>query len=282
MSSALSVPQTDWFVQIFVSLDDMCHLIKRPSKPGRQANLTESELLTCIVFRFEFGIKDWFHTWKVLTTFHQDKFPLLPGYKNFLQGVHRCLPLLMSVLQGLLFEANRHSAPLGIVDSSPLPVCQNQWINRSRLFTGMAQRGKSSLGWFYGFKLHLALNHAGQLLGIQITTGNVNDRVPVPSLLKWFQGICLADAGYISRELSQKLSRKGILLLTSLRKNMRGLMTQWQHLLLNQRGYVECIFSVLKDKGMLYSTQARSLVGYMVNVLSCLFVYQVNAMNNNS
>lgn len=281
MSSALSVPQTDWFVQTFVALDDMIKSLSFPSKPGPQASLSEAELVTCILFRYEFGIKDWYHTWKNLKLLHSRKFPFLPSYKNFLKGVHHCFPILIKLLQPLLYIAHDFNQAFSIVDSTALPVCHNRWIKRSKLFTGIAKRGMSSLGWFYGFKLHAAINHLGQFLGLVITPGNVDDRKPVPQLLKWFKGVCVADAGYIADDLVNDLHQQGILFLTCLRKSMGRITANWQQQLLNRRSYIEAIFSVLKDKAMLYSTQARSLTGYMINVISCLFVYQVKVLTVN-
>ena len=66
----------------------------------------------------------------------------------------------------------------------PLAVCHNRRITRHRVFEDVAQRGKNSVDWFFGFKLHLVVNDRGQLLACRLTAGNVDDRAPVPQLTK--------------------------------------------------------------------------------------------------
>lgn len=73
---------------------------------------------------------------------------------------------------------------VGFVDATSLKVCHNRRIKRHKVFEGLAERGKTSVDWFFGFKLHLAVNEVGQLLNVQLTPGNVDDRCPIPDLLK--------------------------------------------------------------------------------------------------
>ena len=275
MSSTAIVLQTDWFVTVFVSLDDFCQMaLKRRSGRGRPSALSISEYLTIILFKYSFRINDWFHTWKKLKIFHTREFPKLPAYQNFMCGIHQCFPYLSILLQFLMKISNTKPTNHAIVDSTPLLVCKNAWIKRSHVCEGYAKVGKNSEGWFYGFKAHAAINAEGDLLGLRFTPGNCDDRRPVRKLLKYFKGICIADAGYISTTLKTLLKFDGIHFITQVKKNMKILATDEQIKYLYQRGYVECIFSVLKDKWQLYSTKARSLTGYFINVLSCLFSYQ--------
>ncbi len=104
------------------------------------------------------------------------------------------------------------------IDSTPLAVCPNQRIQQHKVFTGLAARGKNSMGWFYGFKLHLTANDRGELLCIQLTSGNVDDRKPVPSLTKDLFGKLIGDKGYISQKLTVQLFEElGVHLITFLR-----------------------------------------------------------------
>jgi len=68
---------------------------------------------------------------------------------------------------------------ISFVDSTGLAVCKNKRIERNKVFKGIAKRGKTTMGWFYGFKLHLIINHKGELLSFIVTPGNVDDRKPV-------------------------------------------------------------------------------------------------------
>jgi hypothetical protein len=75
-------------------------------------------------------------------------------------------------------------------------------IFQHRVFEHLAARGKTSVDWFFGFKLHLVVNERGELLNLQITPGNTDDRKPVPDLLKSFFGKVFADRGYVSQYLA--------------------------------------------------------------------------------
>ena len=90
------------------------------------------------------------------------------------------------------------STGIGFIDSTSIKVCHNRRIKQHKVFQEIAKRGKTSVDWFYGFKLHLAINHRGELLNVALTTGNVDDRKPVRELLKGQSGQFFGDKGYIS------------------------------------------------------------------------------------
>ena len=83
---------------------------------------------------------------------------------------------------------------MSFIDSTTLSVCHNKRIGRHRVFAEVARRGKSSMGWFYGFKLHLIVNDQGELLAVQRTPGNTDDRKPVPQMTKKLWGSWSATA----------------------------------------------------------------------------------------
>lgn len=93
------------------------------------------------------------------------------------------------------------------MDSTSLDVCLNQRIASHKVFAGLAERGKTSTGWFFGFKLHLVINDCGELLNVILTPANVDDRKPVPRLVHKLFGKVFADKGYVSRTLYELLRK---------------------------------------------------------------------------
>jgi hypothetical protein len=109
------------------------------------------------------------------------------------------------------------------IDSTALPVCHNRRIDRHKVFADLAARGKTSIGWFFGFKLHLVFNHERQIVALKLTSGNVNDTTPVPDLTQDLIGKLFGDRGYVGKDLAQRLLRRGLALMTRVRRNMKRL-----------------------------------------------------------
>ena len=87
------------------------------------------------------------------------------------------------------------------MDSTLIKVCHIKREKQNKVFKGLAQKGKSTIGWFYGFKLHLVINDKGELIVFKLTAGNVDGRTPVPNLVKDLIGKIVGDKGYISQKL---------------------------------------------------------------------------------
>ena len=109
------------------------------------------------------------------------------------------------------------------IDSTRIPVCENKRQSRNRVFKGYAQKGKSTMGWYYGFKLHLLCNERGELLNFALTRANVDDRNPkvFNDLTKDLFGKLYADKGYISQSLFASLFDRGVHIVTGIRTNMK-------------------------------------------------------------
>ena len=107
--------------------------------------------------------------------------------------------------------STRHSANTGVafIDSTSRVVCHHRGIHRHKVFKQIARRGKTSMGWFYGFKLHLVVNDRGELLAFRLTPGNVDDRQPVALLTDALTGKLIADRGDLSQRLFQELWERG-------------------------------------------------------------------------
>jgi hypothetical protein len=164
---------------------------------------------------------------------------------------------------------------ISFIDSTSLDVCLNQRISSHKVFAGLAQRGKTSTGWFFGFKLHLVFNDRGDILNVTLTPGNVDDCKPVPDLVKKLFGKLFGDKGYLSQLLFEELYRTfGIQLITKLKSNMKNrLMPLSDKLLLRKRAIAETIIDQLKNISQIEHLRHRSLASFLVNVLCGLIAY---------
>jgi transposase len=153
-------------------------------------------------------------------------------------------------------------------------VCENLRIKRHKVFQDVAQRGKSSTGWFYGFKLHAIINHHGELLAIKVTPGNVDDRKGLLAIASDVFGKLYADKGYIGKEFAQKMKDKGIELVTRVRKNMKAVeLSDFDRALLGKRSLVETVFDELKNLCQIEHTRHRSLMNFAVNLMAGIVAY---------
>jgi len=132
-------------------------------------------------------------------------FPKLLSYSRFLE----VMPRVLVPLCGYFTHLKGKPTGISFVDSTSLKVCHNLRIPRHKVFEGIAARGKGTMGWFYGFKLHRIINHLGDILAVKLTPGNVDDRKPVPELTNNVFGKLYGDKGYISKALAGTLFEKG-------------------------------------------------------------------------
>ena len=165
---------------------------------------------------------------------------------------------------------------IGFIDSTKLQVCHNLRINRNKVFAGIAARGKTSTGWFYGFKLHLVINECGEIVSFMLTPGNVadNNASVVKKLVKKCFGKIWGDRGYISKKLFEGLFKNGIKLITKLKKKMKNkLMDLEDRLGLSKRGIIESVNGILKETCQIEHSRHRSPTNFVVNIISGLLAY---------
>ncbi len=165
---------------------------------------------------------------------------------------------------------------ISFIDSTTLNVCHNRRIHSHKVFKGIADRGKSSTGWFYGFKLHLVVNDKGDILSFYLTPGNVDDRDPktIEILAKDLLGKLFGDKGYLSKNISDILYSKGIQLITKIKKNMKNkLMLMEDKILLRKRAIIETINDQLKNICQIEHSRHRSFTYFAVNIVSGLISY---------
>lgn len=202
----------------------------------------------------------------------RSEFPGLVSYTRFVEYIPSALVPLMVYLRT---DCLGDCTGISFIDSTALDVCRNQRIHSHKVFTGLAARGHSSLGWFFGFKLHLVVNDRGEILQFCLTPGNVDDRKPVPGLAKTLFGKLFGDKGYISQTLAQTLRDMfDLQLITKLRKNMKPqLMTLTDRILLRRRAIIESIIDQLKNISQIEHSRHRSIPNFIVNVLCGLIAY---------
>jgi len=200
----------------------------------------------------------------------QGEFPRLVSYNRFIELV----PNALMALVGFLDARKGDCSGINFIDSTSLKVCHNLRINSHRVMAGLAERGKTSTGWFFGFKLHLVTNDKGELLDVCITPGNVDDRVPVDTLTKKLWGKLFGDRGYISQGLFDKLFGRGLQLITRIKSNMKNrLMPLFDKLLLRKRGIIESIIDQLKNISQIEHSRHRGIPHYFADILAGLIAY---------
>jgi len=163
---------------------------------------------------------------------------------------------------------------ISFIDSTKIRVCHNLRITQNKVLKAAAKRGKTSTGWFYGFKIHLIINDGGEVLGWQVTTGNVDDRQPVPKLTKRIWGKLFGDKGYLSEELRKLLGAENIQLITKFKKKMKNqLMTMFDRLMLRKRAIIESVIDQLKNISQVEHSRHRSVWNFYGNLVAGLIAY---------
>ena len=238
----------------------------------RMTRLSSSEIMTILILFQQSGYRTFkgFYTQYVQTQLRAE-FPQLVSYTRFVALMPRVLLPLVVYLQTQLGTCTG----INFIDSTSLVVCKNARIAQHRVFAVDARRGKTSVGWFYGFKLHLVVNDRGELLAFCLTPGNVDDRRPVPRLVRRLFGKLFGDRGYISQALAEHLfMTQGLLLITKLRKNMRErVLAYTDKLLLRKRAIIESVNDQLKNICQIEHTRHRSPYNFLVHLLAGLIAY---------
>ncbi len=240
-------------------------------KRQRSGQLAESEIMTILIHFHQSHYRDFkaFYLQHVLAHLRAD-FPGLVSYSRFVQ----LIPSVLVPLAAYLETCRGHCNGLSFVDSTRLVVCHNRRIQQHRVFAGLAERGKDSVDWFYGFKLHVIVTDQGDLLACCLTPANVDDRRPGLQMAQRLFGKLVGDKGYLSQDLVARLLQQGIELLTPLRKNMKPRLVRLNDkLLLRKRVLIETINDQLKNSSQIEHSRHRSPANFLVNVLAGLLAY---------
>lgn len=273
----------DSLLELFCDVDDFCEtfepswnqqqLSSGQKKRQRNRSLTISEIMTILIAFHQSHYRDFkaYYCEQVSKNWHQE-FPGLVSYTRFVEYIPSVVIPLIGYLRTRCLG---RCSGISFIDSTSLDVCLNQRIHSHKVFAGLAGRGKTSTGWFYGFKLHLVVNDQGEILRFCLTPGNIDDRKPVPHLAKNLFGKLFGDKGYISQPLAQSLRDMfDLQLITKLRKNMKNQLMTWSdRILLRRRAIIETIIDQLKNISQIEHSRHRSVTNFFVNVLCGLIAY---------
>lgn len=278
----LSKDKEEQLIHLFIMMDDFCIALEtwKQNHPqyGRSTTrrpvMSNSEMLTLLVFYQISGYKcfQYYYEELVATTL-RGYFPQQVSYPRFVALIPRLLPGLYLFLKWQTLLSRRDGTYF--IDSKKLPVCHNRRIHNHQVFADHAKRGKASMGWFYGFKVHLVINPYGELIDFLFTQGNVadNNHEVLRKLLGGLKGECFGDKGYLTT-LFEEFYQQGLQLVTKVRNKMKNqLIPLAQYLKLRKRAVIESVNDILTSVFDLEHTRHRSPVNALAHMLSALVAY---------
>jgi hypothetical protein len=267
--------------EIFYLIDEFCiefdksvekHILG--NKPKRAPKMSPSEVITIMVMFHTGGFRNMKHFYIHYLQVHmRHLFPETVSYNRFVELMQSAsLPMTIFLKTCCLGEGTG----IAFIDSTPIRVCKNKRIKRNRVFKDIAQVGKSTMGYFYGFKLHLVINDKGELLNFVVTQGNVDDREPLKNkrFVNKLKGKLYADKGYVSKALTELLFMDGLHLITNIRNNMKNtLMELKDKIMLRKRSVIETVNDELKNMCQVEHSRHRSFGNFITNLISGLIAY---------
>jgi len=267
-------------VELFCHVDDFCkefmpeyekRLLENGNKLINTEGLSISEIITIlIVFHIERyrDFKNYYQ--RYVSNILKWAFPRLISYNRFVELEKVAMIPLLSFLHSMRGE----KTGIYFTDSTTLEVCNIKRANWNKTFKGLAAKSKGSMGWFYGFKLHLICNDKGEFMSFCLTKGNIDDRTPLRDLAEDLKGYIIGDKGYIDSQLFNDLIQKGLKLITKIKTNMKNmLMPLLDKVLLRKRMIIETINDQLKNVYQIEHTRHRSPINFLVNLFSGLAAY---------
>lgn len=268
-------------LHLFCEIDDFCKefepvfkqrlLAEKNKQRNCSSRLCLSEVMTIVVYFHLSGYRNFktYYLEHVQKTF-RGEFPQLVSYNRFVELMRDALVPLCFYLE----TRKGDCSGISFVDSTSVAVCHNRRIHSHKVFRSIARRGKNSVDWFYGFKLHVVINHLGELLGFRLTPANCDDRRPVPQMVKRLWGKIFGDKGYISKELTEKLFEQDLELITKVKTRMKNkFLSLFDKMLLRKRAVIESVMDQLKNISQIEHSRHRSVANFLVNVVAGLIAY---------
>ena len=274
-------------IEIFCILDEFCkyftpelkkHTLDTGNKRrrNRPCRMSDSEVMTILVLYHTMQHRNFKSFYLGYICNHMRKeFPNRLSYNRF---VERQATVGLHLLLFLQTCALGKCTGISIIDSTPLVSCHIKRAHNHKTMKGWAAKGKSTMGWFYGFKLHIVINDRGEIIQWTLTPGNVDDREPLKDkdFTNRLFGKIFADRGYISQELFEELFVDDIHLVTKLKKNMKNsLMNLYDKILLRKRSLIETVNDELKNVCNIEHTRHRSIDNFASNLIAGIIAYNL-------
>ena len=270
-------------VELYSVVDDFCKIFMEKweakmlsdgvKKRNRLGKMSVSEIMTIVIFFHQSNNRNFKNYYLGLISEHyKNYFPDLLSYARFISIMKSILVPLCSFVQSLSGE----KTGIYFIDSTLLKACHIKREKQNKVFAKLARKSKSSMGWFFGFKLHIVINDKGEIMAFKITKGNVDDRKPVPFLVKGLVGKLVGDKGYISNNLFMDLWDEGLQLVTKIKSNMKNkLMHLVDKILLRKRAIIESVNDQLKNISQIEHTRNRSPWNFACNLIAGLCAYSL-------
>ena len=268
--------------ELFCHVDDFCQVFEPTwhqqllshglQTRQRPRSMSLSEIMTLLIAFHQSHYRTFKHYYLHHVSQHwKSAFPHLVTYPRFVSWIPSCLIPLCSYLKQCFGQCTG----ISFIDTTSIKVCHNRRIGSHKVCKSMAARGKTSMGWFYGFKLHLVVNECGEILNMRITPGNIDDRKPVIDLVRTLSGKIFADRGYVKQSLAAELfSTFGIEFFAKPKRNMTNrLMRLNDKLLSRKRFIIETVIDQLKNISQIEHSRHRSPVNCCVSILCGLIAY---------
>ena len=270
----------DDLTQEFKLFEEKLCLSNMGIKPTRVSGLANSEIITILVLYHQSGyktFKDFYERFALKAL--QEYFPKIVSYSRFLTLMKRVFMGIMGIIHILCMSMNRNG--IYFVDATKLPVCHNLRAKRNKVFKDIAKSGKTSMGWFFGLKLHLVCNELGELVAFKVTSGNVadNNHKTLKDLFKYLEGKVFGDRGYLTK-LKEYFLERGLKVVAKykdkmLKKCKKSVCLMEEVLFSNKRGIIETINDILKNNCDIWHTRHRSPMNAIIHLIAGLIAYQL-------
>jgi len=238
----------------------------------RKSKMELAEALTIQVYFHFSGYRNFKKYYCNYVQQHLDDCFFLVSYSQFNKVINET-PFLIDLFLGTRSDKG---GKFNFIDATCLSVCHKKRARSQKVFGDSASFGFSTIhGQFFGFKLHLVVNHRGKIAAYAISTAKHHDSKYTVQLSNGLSGRLCGDKAYISKRHQEKLAKQEVKLITHSRKDMlaKNIFHGVEKRMLRHRGLVESVFNKLKNVINIVTHRSRSVSGFMTHCLSALLAY---------